>query len=655
VARSLQALQPPPDTKNIRVIKRALKTIDPGELSLMLAGSLLNAIVSPTGDESAPRTTILRNVGRMIKRLGRQGRAKGLFAAWDNETTIRAGGWLVNCCLNAIPDVFVLNGDVPCIVGETVDAADALVKQLTAPVFNPQTEPPEPWTRWSQGLRQLVRDDRAEGRVRRALRNGTMQSALDGLNALQAVPWETNPPIIDKARALAVCGELPQSDRKPGETKWDYETRLRQDNARALVAAATGSTLHRFYTPMSLEWRGRVYADTHYAYQREDLVRAQFRFANGLPLNEAHGNLQWLKVHLANTWGGDGISKRPFDDRVRYVDQNLEQIKANWRDADDPLQCLAACIELEQALSTPGCITKLPVALDATASGLQHLCAMIGSEDGAKVNLTYSKEPRDIYALVAARVETALRASSDQHAEACLKWGIDRKLLKAPVMTYGYSVTPRGVANQLISELTRRHSKWNYPAVNFLAELILVSIEGETPGAAEMKKFLRDVVERLNEIGKPLRWTSPVGLPIVNSYYKPRNKRIEIPLLGVRHSLKVAVGDTAKINPQRALNGVVPNIVHAMDASLVLMTAAACAAEGIELATVHDSFATLAPNWLRLNRIVREQFVKLYTEHDVLAEIYESAARDGAKNLPDPPKRGSLDVNAVLESPYFLS
>ena len=41
--------------------------------------------------------------------------------------------------------------------------------------------------------------------------------------------------------------------------------------------------------------------------------------------------------------------------------------------------------------------------------------------------------------------------------------------------------------------------------------------------------------------------------------------------------------------------------------------------------TVHDSFGCLAPRAERFRRIIREQFVRMYEEHDVLEEILDRA------------------------------
>jgi DNA-directed RNA polymerase, mitochondrial len=70
----------------------------------------------------------------------------------------------------------------------------------------------------------------------------------------------------------------------------------------------------------------------------------------------------------------------------------------------------------------------------------------------------------------------------------------------------------------------------------------------------------------------------------------------------------------------------------------------AAVAEGItSIATVHDSCGCLHAHAERFRRIIREQFVKIYEENDVLAQVLERACRDlkDPKDLPAaPPERG---------------
>jgi DNA-directed RNA polymerase, mitochondrial len=55
-----------------------------------------------------------------------------------------------------------------------------------------------------------------------------------------------------------------------------------------------------------------------------------------------------------------------------------------------------------------------------------------------------------------------------------------------------------------------------------------------------------------------------------------------------------------------------------------MLTVDAAVAEGIKsIATVRDSFGCLPSHAERFRRIIREQFVRMYQEHDVLREVLD--------------------------------
>src|SRR5262249_47536165 len=159
-------------------------------------------------------------------------------------------------------------------------------------------------------------------------------------------------------------------------------------------------------------------------------------------------------------------------------------------------------------------------------------------------------------------------------------------------------------------------------------------------GPYEVMRFLRAVAQRMAEINKPLRWITPTGLPWCNRYYRPLIKRIDYFTSRGRRDHKVTIGDLDEIDRDKAPLAVAANVVHACDASHAVLTILACAAEKIELATNHDCFSMLACDADKFNEIVREQFVKIYEENDVLEQIHRSATDDGAANLPSIPERG---------------
>ena len=70
---------------------------------------------------------------------------------------------------------------------------------------------------------------------------------------------------------------------------------------------------------------------------------------------------------------------------------------------------------------------------------------------------------------------------------------------------------------------------------------------------------------------------------------------------------------------------------------------------------VHDSYGTHCTNMPKLNERLRQAFVEMYTEHDVLQNLYDTAVSSLAEGTDVllPPTKGGLDLNEVLKSDYF--
>jgi DNA-directed RNA polymerase len=105
--------------------------------------------------------------------------------------------------------------------------------------------------------------------------------------------------------------------------------------------------------------------------------------------------------------------------------------------------------------------------------------------------------------------------------------------------------------------------------------------------------------------------------------------------------LTTGEGHHPEIDRRKAKNGVAPNFVHACDAGHLMRTVNAAVAEGItSIATVHDSFGCLPSRAARFRKIILEQFVRMYEEHDVLAEVLTQARADlsgNTKRMPTAP------------------
>jgi DNA-directed RNA polymerase len=69
---------------------------------------------------------------------------------------------------------------------------------------------------------------------------------------------------------------------------------------------------------------------------------------------------------------------------------------------------------------------------------------------------------------------------------------------------------------------------------------------------------------------------------------------------------------------------------------------------------VHDSFGVHAGDVDLLNRVLREEFVGMYSEL-VMSNFFMEVLKSSPVGLPSLPTPGTLDIRQVLESPYFFA
>jgi DNA-directed RNA polymerase len=459
------------------------------------------------------------------------------------------------------------------------------------------------------------------------------------------------------------------------------------------------ATAEQFYLPMSMDFRGRVYPLPRFNFQRGDHVRSLFLFANGAPITEK--GTYWLSVHVANCWaqkGADGIGldKKPLDERAKWTEDNIETLRdyvnsptthVGWTKADSPFLFLAAAREFVEARSVGShYICHMPISFDGSCSGLQHLSGAMRAAEGRLVNLTNNDEPKDIYTIVAevARrmVEEDAQGTDEKkrgYAQLFLSYkngdGIDRKLLKRNCMTFCYSSDWNGMGDQQYEDLmvplqadsirnkTPHHfgdTKTQSGAARYMGRIAYNAITEVVKKPAEAMDYLKALAGALAHEGKPVRWVSPAGLPCVNRYHDVNTKEVQLWLHNERISVTVGTGNQEPIKKKKCQQAISPNFVHSMDAAHLLLTVGAAADEGItDVVTVHDSFGCLPAHADRFNQVIREQFVLMYQQFDVLTSCQATARADLSEanhwRLPPLPEKGPLDLSEVLKAKYAFA
>ena len=244
-----------------------------------------------------------------------------------------------------------------------------------------------------------------------------------------------------------------------------------------------------------------------------------------------------------------------------------------------------------------------------------------------------------------------------------LKYGIDRKAAKRSVMTLPYGST-RYSAVKFIDEYIQKRIDAGeklvfanrQAAAVYLSTLVWNSIGEVVIKAPLAMAWLQKVARLCAEQKTPVFWVTPLGFPVRQAYYSQVETVLKTKMMG-----RIRIRSTTdKVDKRRQANGISPNFVHSLDATVMLLTTAYASDKGIkDFAMVHDSFGTHAANQSTLNTCLRAAFVDLYNEIEPLESFLEYAkALIPVKHhhkIPDLPEKGNLDINQVLQALYFFS
>lgn len=422
-----------------------------------------------------------------------------------------------------------------------------------------------------------------------------------------------------------------------------------------------GDTL---YFPTFFDWRGRLYFRSRINPQGTDFVKAVIQFANKKALGKR--GLYWLKVQVATCFGYD---KKLPDCRAVWVDEHMAEIKDAvarhidsdfFREADSPWCFFVAARELLRAIESgdpESFETGVPVAMDATCSGMQHLSAVLRDPVGGMfTNLLPNKgdEKEDIYAGVAAIAIARLQADRDNPEQAAywLSLGVPRSMAKRPVMTYVYGGTLMSCADYVLLDMQERGLEPlpEYSCMKLAAYLgrnLRHGIETAVPSAAAAMRFLRSLAGMMPK-DEAMRWVSPAGFPVIQHYAAEEVVRFDLQGLGVMVSMTRF--DDSHLNRSKCVNGIAPNFVHSLDSGHLVRVLATYTGS---LVPIHDSFATHPSDVDDMHWVLRNEFVRMYEEHDPL-EALVAAVQPYREETIEMPKKGALDISKVRDSVFFM-
>jgi len=542
-----------------------------------------------------------------------------------------------------------------------------------------------------------------------ALQKCDLKLEYQCVNALQKTPWRINEFVVETLRACWDSGQewegLPPRDnislpkypfsKEPKYLNDDELVKFKEFKSernkihtfnnksmskriqveRTIQLAEQYKDIENMWYVWQLDFRGRKYpVESFLSPQNADYSKALLEFANGVIVSTDE-DARWLAIHGANVFGVDKVS---LEDREMWAYMNVQNAvdvyndpltNRWWQEADKPWQALAWCYEWAlynnaRQFGEPF-YTHLPCASDGSCNGLQHLSAMLLDYEGGKsVNLLPSEVPQDIYSDVAKRATELLEQEDTEMATHLLNIGVCRKLCKRPVMIVPYSGTKHSCRDYIMEALEEKckgNNPWNddfFQASNYLANFVWQAINEVITSAHTVMDYIKSIAKLYCEQGKPFEWITPTGLLVRQAYNNTNKLRIRTHLNGSQVKLNYREPIENSIDARKSVSGASPNFTHSLDAAALTLTVDKCLKEGIkDFAMVHDSYGTHSPNMVTLNNKLREAFVEMYRDNDVLSDLYAYAVtslKEGTE-VPEPPTKGCLNIEEVLHSDYFFA
>ncbi|RHY35077.1 hypothetical protein DYB32_000435 [Aphanomyces invadans] len=240
---------------------------------------------------------------------------------------------------------------------------------------------------------------------------------------------------------------------------------------------------------------------------------------------------------------------------------------------------------------------------------------------------------------------------------------ISRKVVKQTVMTSVYGVTAIGARRQIQTRLEEifllqgrdmddELEEKIYLAAKYASDLTMGSMTNLFAAARQIMTWLSDCTQKVAEEGQMMSWITPLGLPVTQPYRLDASKLVRTS----KQHVVLTLPDSRKVSVGKQKTAFPPNYVHSLDSTHMMMTALKVIGEdNLEFAAVHDSYWTHACSVPQMNRRLREEFVALYSQ-PLLADLREQLVlRFPNQQFPDIPKTGDLNLEDVLESPYFFN
>lgn len=438
------------------------------------------------------------------------------------------------------------------------------------------------------------------------------------------------------------------------------------------------ANIHEFFIPVRLDFRGRVNCMCEYLnYQSNELSKSLLLFSKPEKIKKTDIKaISYLKAYGANCFGNK-LDKKSWNDRIKWIDNNLDNI-INFtngkliKQAKNKLLFIAFCFEYNRLLS---CLnnndityfeTSLPIQLDATCNGYQHLSMLSSDNELAKeLNLcesTWNDIPKDLYNYISINLKTYFKEQLESAEltddlktsySRLSKIDFHRSIFKKPIMTSAYNATPIKIMEYIEEYFTecsenesRDPDKWyqykedssikiRFSDFSVITRGLKKVLDQNFTGLKYLLKYLNDVARICTTLNLSIPWTSPSGVTVIQGYLASKEIRL-LPFTYTKKSLTLRVPDReeGKLYKRKQIRSFMPNLVHSLDAAslaLLLDSYFNNCYKVNNIYTVHDCFAVTANNIDSLMLLLKLVYRKIYSRDSYIIKL-DRGIKDHIKN-----------------------
>ena len=411
----------------------------------------------------------------------------------------------------------------------------------------------------------------------------------------------------------------------------------------------------------------------YFNYQANELSKSLLLFSEpGTILRHDEENITYLKSYGAACFS-NSLGKRSIAYKCNWVDKNkdaiinYEQNSSFVEKAKEKFLFLAFCIEYKRYQdflfneNIPHFHTYLPIQLDATCNGFQHM-AMLSDEEELfeKLNLkTNDKsetalshksedEAQDFYSFVLHKLLEHFVYNLDKNIiedpgtkgsyQRLNEFVWDRSYIKRIIMTIPYNASPLSMKKYFLNELCyidriddvswysdRANSKTtiNSYDASLLIKSISSIISKDYAKIDKLRKYLKNIAKLFNSFNMPITWNLPSGL-IVNQSYLETESTIITPFAHSRTKLKLKTTNPHKYDYKKQTRALMPNLIHSLDGNSLCKLYSFFAMgykDGVQFFSIHDCFATTCEKIGRLKHLLAAVYTDLYCKDHYLTKF----------------------------------